>query len=72
MKQTVTGELSSLDLTRVLEKKCSYCVHIKVCAVYRAVKPLMNNWEEQDAPLDVNDLAKICREFRLACNGVWE
>lgn len=42
---------------------CGKCGHVKVCAVFRAVDPLMKNWEEQDRPFEATELANICKEF---------
>jgi len=63
------AELENVDLSKVLEKKCRFCGHLVVCAVYRAVKPLMDNWEK-DRPLEVDDLAKICNRFSLVTKSL--
>jgi len=41
---------------------CTNCVHLNVCAVYRAVAPLLNSFEERK-PLSPVELAKICKEY---------
>ncbi len=57
--QTETQPSPSLSVKR----NCGKCGHVKVCAVFRAVDPLMKNWEEQDRPFEATDLASICKEF---------
>jgi len=47
-----------------LEQKCSTCGRLIVCTIHRAVGPLLANWEE-DAPMDVDDLAKICEAYLM-------
>jgi hypothetical protein len=50
-----------------LERSCKVCGHLKVCAVFRAVGPLLsNNWEDENRPLDPESLATICKEFLSA------
>jgi len=50
-----------------LERSCKVCGHLKVCAVFRAVGPLLsNNWEDENRPFDPENLATICREFLSA------
>jgi hypothetical protein len=43
-------------------KKCGRCSHVNVCAVYRAVAPLINSFEVRK-PFDPQNLAVICQEF---------
>lgn len=45
-----------------LERKCSTCGHLNVCTMHRAIGPLLANWEE-DKPIDVDELAVICKEY---------
>jgi hypothetical protein len=65
---TVKGRLAEFegDIGKFVDKKCTYCSHLNVCAVYRAVKPLLGNWNDKDRPFEAESLAKICREFTLA------
>lgn len=70
-KVVVKGRLAKfdkVDISKVFDKNCKLCSHVKVCAVFRAVKPLLENWEEQDRPFEAEVVAKICKEFRLAVN----
>ena len=62
---TVKGRLAEFegDIGRFVDKKCTYCSHLNVCAVYRAVKPLLGNWNDKDRPFEAESLAKVCREF---------
>ncbi|RLI43570.1 hypothetical protein DRO59_00715 [Candidatus Bathyarchaeota archaeon] len=64
----VKGRLKKFDvnLDKVLDRNCKLCCHVNVCAVYRAVKPLLGNWKEQDRPFEAEQLAKICKNFKLA------
>ena len=68
----VSGNLAQYDrlgnLEKVLDKSCKLCGHVKVCSIYRAVKPLLGNWEEKDRPFEAEEIAKICKEFKLAVN----
>ena len=68
----VSGNLAQYDrlgnLEKVLDKSCKLCSHVKVCSIYRAVKPLLGNWEEKDRPFEAEEIAKICKEFKLAVN----
>jgi len=71
MNVTVRGTLAKydqLDINQVVDKSCKMCSHVKVCSIYRAVKPLLGNWEEQDRPFEAEEIAKICKEFKLAVN----
>jgi hypothetical protein len=46
------------------ERSCTVCGHLKICAVFRAVGPLLSqNWEDENRPFDPESLAIICREF---------
>ena len=45
-----------------LEKKCKDCGHLEICAIFRAVGPLLKNWGEE-APIDPDNLAKVCRKY---------
>ena len=47
-------------------KSCKRCSHLNVCAVYRAICPLINSFEVKK-PFNPDDLAKICAEFTLIC-----
>ena len=49
-----------------LEQKCSKCGHVKVCAVFRAVGPLLNkSWTPETRPIEPENLAQICKAFVL-------
>ena len=67
----VRGNLAKYDqfnIDKVVDKSCKMCSHVKVCSIYRAVKPLLENWEEKDRPFEAEEIAKICKEFKLAVN----
>ena len=54
-------------VTDPFERTCKVCGHLKVCAVFRAVGPLLsNNWEDESRPFDPESLATICKEFLSA------
>ena len=72
MAVTVSGRLAQYDklgnLDKVLDKSCKQCSHVKVCSIYRAIKPLLGNWSDKDRPFEADQIAKICKEFKLAVN----
>jgi len=39
---------------------CLKCGHISICAIYKAIKPLMGNWEEQQQPFKAEEISKVC------------
>jgi len=43
-------------------KTCLKCAHLNVCAVYRAIAPLIKSFEEKP-PFKPEDLAVICKEY---------
>jgi len=43
-------------------RNCSQCIHVNVCALYRAIAPLLNQFEERK-PFKPEDLALICKEY---------
>lgn len=48
----------------VFDKKCKDCGHLEVCAVFRAIGPLLSqNWEDDSRPIDPDNLAKVCRKY---------
>lgn len=42
---------------------CLKCGHIVICAIYKAVKPLMGNWDEENSPFMAEDMACICKKY---------
>jgi hypothetical protein len=50
---------------------CLRCGHLKTCAIYRAIKPLMGNWPDGDdpktkqslRPFEAESIAQICTEY---------
>ena len=42
---------------------CLKCGHLKVCAVYRALAPLMGNWPDEQRPFEAQEIAGICSEY---------
>lgn len=70
MQVRIGGELRKVDEkiayvgdTPIVEKRCEICMHIWVCAIYRAIKPLMENWPEDHRPFEASEVAKICKAF---------
>jgi hypothetical protein len=58
LEQSVTPFLPNI------RKSCQKCAHIRVCAVYRAIDPLLNqSFTDATKPFDTNDLANICKAF---------
>jgi len=54
-------------VTDPFERTCKVCGHLKVCAVFRAIGPLLSqSWEDENRPFDPESLATICREFLSA------
>lgn len=52
-----------LDIKNYIAKRsCSHCGHSRVCALYRAVAPLIENWKTEP-PIATEDLAVICNQF---------
>ena len=45
-----------------ISNSCVKCAHIKVCAIFRAIAPLLQAWE-QDKPFEAEQLAVVCRSF---------
>jgi len=45
-----------------LKVSCKTCSHVRVCAVFRAIAPLLNSFEEAK-PFEPEELAVICREY---------
>lgn len=48
--------------TKIL-RSSGRCGHVKVCSVFRAVAPLLTNWEEGSRPFEAESLAAVCGEF---------
>jgi len=46
----------------IAKRSCLHCSHINVCALYRAIAPLLENWK-QNPPINPEDLAIICSQF---------
>jgi hypothetical protein len=45
----------------IAKTSCIHCSHLNVCALYRAIAPLLQNWK--DPPINPEDLAIICSQF---------
>lgn len=45
------------------QRECKSCAHVSICAMYRAILPLMKQWEDDERPFEVTDLARICRVY---------
>jgi len=58
--------LSVEEMERKLEARanrgCKSCVHLSVCALFRAIAPLLNQFEERK-PFKAEELALICKEY---------
>ena len=46
----------------IFPNSCKKCAHLHVCAVFRAIAPLMENWKGEK-PFEPEQLATICRMF---------
>ncbi|MBT0160700.1 hypothetical protein G4O51_12040 [Candidatus Bathyarchaeota archaeon A05DMB-2] len=46
----------------IAKRSCVNCGHIKVCALFRAVAPLIESWKTEP-PIATEDLAVICTQF---------
>ena len=42
---------------------CAKCGHLGICAIYRAIKPLMGNWDDSTRPLEAEQLASVCKLY---------
>jgi len=55
----------------VTPPSCLKCGHMKTCAIFRAIKPLMDNWPDGDSPDDhkplrpfeAETIAIVCIEY---------
>jgi len=45
------------------EISCRECGHISVCAVFRAVGPLLSKWEDESRPFEPERMAAICEQW---------
>lgn len=55
---------TEIQLQNSIKKTCNGCGHVKICAVFRAVAPLLSkNWDDDTRPFEPENLALICREF---------
>jgi len=44
-----------------VERRCGTCAHVAVCAVFRAVSPMIERtFTDKTKPFDAEDIAKIC------------
>jgi len=48
----------------LIKASCKSCSHVRVCAVFRAIAPLLNSFQEA-RPFEPEDLAVICQEYSL-------
>jgi len=47
-----------------IRKSCLKCAHIRVCAIFRAIDPLLNqSFTDATKPFQTEDLANICKAF---------
>jgi len=55
---------NEVSLKNSLIRTCKSCGHVKVCAVFRAVAPLLSkSWDEETRPFEPESLASICGEY---------
>jgi hypothetical protein len=45
------------------KRSCTFCAHLPVCTVYRALTPLLEKWTDDTRPFDAADIANICKTF---------
>jgi len=65
-RQELERELERKIAQAINDKQCDKCSHLKVCGIYKAFAPLIENTytaKGVDEPIDPKDLAKICKEF---------
>jgi len=46
-----------------LSNSCTKCAHIRICAVFRAIAPLLESWQGETRPFEAEQLANICKSF---------
>ncbi len=47
-----------------LIKSCASCGHVRICAIFRAVSPLLaQSWDDDTRPIQPDSLANICKEY---------
>ncbi len=47
-----------------IRKSCLKCAHIRVCAIFRAIDPLLNqSFTEATRPFRTEELSNICHAF---------
>jgi len=53
------------DLPKEAGPQCTKCGHIKVCAVFRAIAPLMEDFKKKggEPPFEAVEMAKICKNY---------
>jgi len=44
-------------------RSCLLCSHLAVCALYRAIRPLLAEFKSEVKPFHVHDLALICKQY---------
>ena len=49
----------------IMKRRCRLCTHFNVCSIYKAIHPLMENWPDSQRPFEAEDIAQICKEFKL-------
>ncbi len=54
------GDIPELQKAEI---SCRECGHIGVCAVFRAVGPLLSKWEDDSRPFEPERMAAICRNW---------
>lgn len=61
--QKFKDEVKVIDLS----PSCKNCDRLPICGVFRAIQPLMNQWDEKLRPFQSEELAKICKYYAGNC-----
>ena len=62
--ETLVNQKSAFAKTPDLSPSCLKCGRLNVCAVFRAIKPLMGNWEDaKTRPFEAEKVAAICGQY---------
>lgn len=62
MQTVKKTQSTALSQNNYFIKKCIRCAHLRVCTLFRAIAPLLEQWSEEK-PFEAEDLAQICRYF---------
>lgn len=45
------------------DSSCLDCSHFETCAIFKGIKPMMDDWHTDEPPVDVERLAWHCAEY---------